>query len=57
MKLILLIILLLTNACTTFSFNQSSLVKACKSGIQEYDDGNMSFKCFDKKSVEKEKKP
>jgi len=55
MKLVLLIILLLTSACTTFSFNQSSLTKACKSGVEEYDDGNLSFKCFDKKPVEKEK--
>jgi hypothetical protein len=33
--------------CTTLSFNESSLAKACKAGVSKYDDGNTSFECKD----------
>lgn len=49
MKLLILVILLFALfGCTTFSMNQNSVSKACKSGVSEYDDGGVAFKCFDK---------
>jgi hypothetical protein len=31
--------------CTTFSFNESGLRRACKSGVADYDDGSVNFHC------------
>lgn len=46
MKFIIgVICILILGACTTFTTNESGLRRACKSGVSEYDDGNMNFKC------------
>ncbi len=46
MKLFLgLIWVLLFGACTTFNANENGLRRACKSGVAEYDDGSMNFRC------------
>lgn len=46
MKLFLGVIwVLLFGACTTFNANENGLRRACKSGIAEYDDGSMNFRC------------
>lgn len=50
MKLVLLLVVLMSCvSCTTFYQNSSSVNKACKSGVQEYDDGTVNFKCFELK--------
>ncbi len=34
--------------CTTFQSTQDSIRKACKSGVDMYDDGNVSYRCKSK---------
>lgn len=47
MKLILLIIfIIMAVGCTTFYQNSTSVNRACKSGIKEYDDGTTNFSCY-----------
>lgn len=55
MKYLLLIVLLLTCACTTFNLNESGIRKACKGGIKEYNDDSTSFKCFGKETSSDQK--
>lgn len=46
MKLLFgILYILIFGACTTFNSNESGVRKACKSGVEEYDDGSTSFKC------------
>jgi len=45
MKCLLFITLLLLSSCTTFTWNERGLGRACNNGIAQYDDGSMSFKC------------
>lgn len=45
MKYFVLIILLLIAACSSLQMNGPEVRKACKSGVLEYDDGTVSFKC------------
>jgi hypothetical protein len=46
--IVIFTILLAVTGCTTFSTNEHALKDACKNGVSEYDDGSMSFKCYDK---------
>lgn len=46
---ILVVSLIVLSGCTTFSFNESGVRRACKSGVVEYDDGSTTFKCQPKK--------
>ena len=34
--------------CTTFNSNENGVRRACKSGVESYDDGTTNFKCFQK---------
>ena len=46
MKFVLVLVwALIFGACTTFNANENGLRRACKSGVAEYDDGSMNFKC------------
>jgi hypothetical protein len=33
--------------CTTFSYNESGLRRACKSGVKSYSDDTVTFECKD----------
>jgi len=49
MKLVLLFIsLMIITGCTTFQSTQDSIRRSCKSGVSEYDDGNVNYKCVHK---------
>lgn len=39
---------LIFGGCTTFSVNQPYFTKACKSGVNSYDDGSVNFTCAPK---------
>lgn len=46
MKVLLLVIsLLIITGCTTFQKNEDGVRRACRSGVSEYDDGSVNFKC------------
>jgi hypothetical protein len=49
MKLTVLIIsLIVITGCTTFNSNENGVRRACRSGVESYDDGSTNFKCFQK---------
>lgn len=37
--------LMVINGCTSFQLNSDGIKRACKSGVESYDDGSTSFKC------------
>jgi hypothetical protein len=39
---------LLFGACSSFQQNERALRSACKSGVEQYDDGQTSFTCYKK---------
>ena len=55
MKYIIVFIgLVILSGCTTFTTNEHALRAACKSNVAEYDDGSLTFKCFDRFATPKE---
>lgn len=54
MRLIgLILVLSLVSGCTTFSYNEGGIRRACKAGVVEYSDDTVTLKC-QQKSIGKE---
>lgn len=50
MKYLVLILSLTFFGCGSFQTNAQSVVRACKNGVKNYDDGAVSFACFSKEN-------
>lgn len=48
--IILLISLWALVGCGSFQTNSQNVVRACKNGVKNYDDGTVSFACFSKEN-------
>jgi uncharacterized protein YceK len=45
--LLMALVLVLLSGCSTFFYNEAGVRRACKGGVDNYDDGNMTFSCRD----------
>lgn len=53
MKLVILLIIFCTSSCTSFKINENGLRRSCQSGINKYDDGQLSFSCYNQNKEDK----
>lgn len=61
MKLVLLFVtVLMISACTTVQQQNAELLNqiksACKSGVEQFDNGSVSFSCFNREIKKQEQK-